>query len=85
MAMTIRFDDEENELLRAQAEAEGVSMAELVKRSVREHITRMSVLNRLMDAWGPLPQDQLDRAAASLCIDRRSAAALGPDAQRAAS
>jgi hypothetical protein len=74
MAMTIRFEDEENERLRSMAEAEGLSMAQVVKLAVDERATRLSVHSRLTDAWGPIPQAELDRAARSLGTEQRRAA-----------
>ena len=71
--MTIRFDDDETVRLRAMADAEGISMAEAVKRSVDERVTRLSVLHRLTDAWGPIPRAELDRAARSLDRNQRYA------------
>jgi Ribbon-helix-helix protein, copG family. len=70
MAMTIRFDDDETEQLRRQAALEGVPMAEVVRRAVRERIDRLRVRDRLLEAWGPIPQEEMDRAAASLERDR---------------
>lgn len=90
MAMTLRFDDD-NEVtrLRAAAAAEGVSMNEFVRRSVHERLERMSVLQKLREAWGPLPADAMDdvhRAAASLGIaPDRAAELLGLASYRAAS
>lgn len=72
--MTIRFDDDETRRLRSMAEAEGISMQAAVKRSVDERAARLTVLGRLADAWGPLPQAELDRAADSLKLDRNRAA-----------
>ncbi len=40
MAMTLRLTDEEQEALKARAEAEGVSMQEAARRAVREFVTR---------------------------------------------
>ncbi|MGW0059753.1 hypothetical protein ACWDTT_07460 [Streptosporangium sandarakinum] len=74
MAMTIRFDDDETRRLRSMAEAEGISMQAAVKRSVDERAARLTVLGRLADAWGPLPQAELDRAADSLKPNRNRAA-----------
>lgn len=74
MAMTIRFDDDETRRLRSMAEAEGISMQAAVKRSVDERASRLSVLNRLTNAWGPLPQAELDRATISLGLDQDRAA-----------
>lgn len=37
MAMTLRLDEDDNEALRAAAEAEGVSMQELAKRAIRAY------------------------------------------------
>jgi predicted transcriptional regulator len=74
MAMTIRFDDDETQRLRAMAEAEGISMQAAVRRSVNERVTRLSVRTRLMDAWGPIPQAELDRAARSLDLEQNRAA-----------
>lgn len=38
MAMTLRLTDEEQEALRARAEAEGISMQEAARRAVREFV-----------------------------------------------
>lgn len=38
MAMTLRLSDEEQELLRRRAAAEGVSMQEVARRAVREYV-----------------------------------------------
>ncbi len=40
MAMTLRLSDEDNEALRAQAEAEGRSMQLVAQDAVREYIDR---------------------------------------------
>ena len=72
--MTIRFDDDETVRLRAMADAEGISMAETVKRSVDERVTRLSVLHRLSDAWGPIPRAEMDRATRSLDLDQHRSA-----------
>ncbi|MGI5286312.1 DUF6290 family protein [Nonomuraea polychroma] len=86
MAMTIRFTEEETEQLRQQAAEEGVAMAEVVRRAVAERIQRQSVLNRLRDAWGAPPAEDIERAAASLGIDPdRAAQLLGVTQHRAAS
>ena len=42
MAMTLRLSDEETELLRRQAAAEGRSMQEVVRRSLIEYVERRS-------------------------------------------
>ncbi|MEV0381192.1 hypothetical protein [Nonomuraea sp. NPDC050643] len=76
MAMTVRFSDEETEQLRLQAAAEGVAMAEVVRRAVTERIQRQSVLTRLRDAWGEPSAEHVERAAASLGIDPDRAAQL---------
>lgn len=38
MAMTLRLSDEETEALREAAAREGVSMQELARRAIREHV-----------------------------------------------
>ena len=38
MAMTLRLTDDEQEALRARAEAEGISMQEAARRAVREFV-----------------------------------------------
>ena len=64
MAMTLRLTDEEHELLKARAEAEGISMQDAARRAVRlyvsegEHRDRVSVAAaRIMSAHA----DALDR------------------------
>ena len=38
--MTLRLTDDEQEALRARAEAEGISMQEAARRAVREFVSR---------------------------------------------
>jgi predicted transcriptional regulator len=40
MAMTLRLSDDEQAALRAQAEAEGISMQDAARRAVREYVVR---------------------------------------------
>jgi predicted transcriptional regulator len=40
MAMTLRLTDDEQEALKARAEAEGISMQDAARRAVREFVTR---------------------------------------------
>jgi plasmid stability protein len=40
MAMTLRLTDDEQQALRARAEAEGISMQEAARRAVREFVAQ---------------------------------------------
>ncbi len=42
MPMTLRLDDTEQETLRAQAAAEGISMQDVVRRAIRDYVARSS-------------------------------------------
>jgi len=64
MAMTLRLDDDDLRILRAQAEAEGRSMQEVVRSAVREYAERRSQLSRVteaLDVLGPRYAGLLDR------------------------
>jgi predicted transcriptional regulator len=43
MAMTLRLTDEEQEMLKAMAEQEGLSQQEIVRRAVRERAERQNL------------------------------------------
>ena len=59
MAMTLRLTDDEQEALRARAEADGISMQEAARRAVREFVARSDHCDRV-------------RTAAELVMDRHS-------------
>ena len=59
MAMTLRLTDDEQEALRARAEADGISMQEAARRAVREFVARSDHRDRV-------------RTAAELVMDRHS-------------
>jgi plasmid stability protein len=50
MAMTLRLTDEEQELLRRRAAAEGISMQEAARRAVREFVARGEHRDRVASA-----------------------------------
>lgn len=50
MAMTLRLSDDEHAALRAQAEAEGISMQDAARRAVREYLDRSEHRRRVADA-----------------------------------
>lgn len=49
MAMTLRLDDEDQALLRALAEREGLSQQEVVRRSIREHADRLRLTDDVQE------------------------------------
>ncbi len=64
MAMTLRLTEEEQESLRARAEAEGISMQEAARQAVREYVARGRHRERVADAAGRVMDahaDALDR------------------------
>jgi len=52
MAMTLRLTEEEQESLRARAEAEGISMQEAARQAVREYVARGRHRDRVAQAAG---------------------------------
>jgi plasmid stability protein len=50
MAMTLRLDEQEQEALRQQAAAEGVSMQDAARRAIREYIARSEHRSRVSTA-----------------------------------
>ena len=64
MAMTLRLTEEEQESLRARAEAEGISMQEAARQAVREYVARGRHRDRVAQAAGRVMEahaDALDR------------------------
>ena len=68
MAMNLRLDEEDSELLRALAEAEHVSLHEAVLRAIRRSAREIAHTDRvreataeMMDRWGDV-LDRLGRA-----------------------
>ncbi len=49
MAMTLRLDDEDQALLRALAEREGLSQQEVVRRAIREHAERITLTDDVLE------------------------------------
>jgi uncharacterized protein (DUF1778 family) len=67
MAMNLRLDDEDNTLLKALAEAEGVSLHEAVLRAIRRSARDLAHTSRvqeataeMLDRWGEV-LDRLGR------------------------
>ncbi|MGH8930275.1 MAG: CopG family transcriptional regulator [Egibacteraceae bacterium] len=50
MAMTLRLTDEEQAVLQAQAEREGVSMQEVVKRAIVQRATHWQHTHRVAES-----------------------------------
>ena len=50
MAMTLRLDDAEQDALRQQAAAEGISMQDAARRAIREYISRSRHRSRVSAA-----------------------------------
>lgn len=50
MAMTLRLSDDEHAALRAQADAEGISMQDAARRAVREYLDRSAHRRRVAEA-----------------------------------
>lgn len=64
MAMTLRLDDEEAEVLRLRADFEHRSMQDVVKQAVREYIenhSRADLLDRVLDEELPRYAEALRR------------------------
>ena len=60
MAMNVRFTDDESEMLRVQAEAEGRSMGEVTRAAVREYVERHRHHDRVADALATLAPQRRD-------------------------
>lgn len=67
MAMTLRLTDEEQEILQAQAEREGVSMQEVVKRAIVQRATHWEhkhrageSADRMLVQWADVLDDLAD-------------------------
>jgi predicted transcriptional regulator len=60
MAMNVRFTDEEAEMLRAQAEAEGRSMGDVTRAAVREYVERHRHHDRVADVLAELAPRRRD-------------------------
>jgi len=60
MAMTLRLTDDEQEALRARAEAEGISMQEAARRAVREFVARGEHRDRVSRASAVITERHAD-------------------------
>ena len=50
MAMTLRLTDDEQQVLKERADAEGVSMQDAARRAVREYVERGAHVSRVIEA-----------------------------------
>ncbi len=64
MAMTLRLTDDEQQALKARAEAEGISMQDAARRAVRQYVSGGDHRDRVRDAAARVKDahaDALDR------------------------
>ncbi|WP_425565964.1 DUF6290 family protein [Pseudonocardia ailaonensis] len=60
MAMNVRFTEEETELLRAQAQAEGRSMGDVTRAAVIEYVERHRHHDRVADVLATIAPRRRD-------------------------
>ncbi len=60
MAMTLRLTDDEQRDLKARAAAEGVSMQDVARRAIREHLALSDHRDRVAEAAAKIVQAHAD-------------------------